>query len=66
MRAQIKKVNQQYKAKANTNCTHVDFKPGDLVLSYLTKEKFSLLTPSLYKVLMITNTNVMVHILMCC
>ena len=40
--AQIKKVNEQYKAKINNNRTYLEFKLGDLVWLYLRKERFSL------------------------
>jgi len=35
-------VNEQYKAKFNKNCTHPEFRPGDLVWLYLRKERFPL------------------------
>jgi len=40
VRAQIEKVNEQYKTKANKNQTHLEFKPGDLVWLHLRKERF--------------------------
>ena len=40
VRSQIKKVNEQYKAKANKNCVHIEFQPGDLVWLHLRKERF--------------------------
>jgi len=41
VRAQIEKVNEQYKVKANKNCTHLEFKLGDLVWLHLRKVQFS-------------------------
>jgi len=39
MRAQIEKVNEQYKAKANKKHTHLEFKPRDLVWLHLKEGK---------------------------
>jgi len=39
---QIEKVNEQYKQKANKNCAHLEFKPGDLVWLHFRKERFPL------------------------
>ena len=40
MRAQIDKVNEQYKTKANKSRTHLEFKPRDLLWIHLIKERF--------------------------
>ena len=40
VRAQIEKVNEQYKTKANKNRTHLEFKSGDFVRLHLRKERF--------------------------
>ena len=37
---QIKKVNEQYKLKANKNHAHLEVKLGDLVWLHLRKERF--------------------------
>ena len=41
VRAQIEKMNEQYKAKSSKSRTHLEFKLGGLVWLYLGKEKFS-------------------------
>ena len=41
VRAQIKKVNEQYKARANKNHTYLEFQLGDLVWLHLRKKRFS-------------------------
>jgi len=40
VRAQIEKVNEQYKQKANKNGPHIELKLGDLVWLHLRKETF--------------------------
>ena len=40
VRAQIEKMNEPYKQKANKKCPHLEFKPSDLVLLHLRKERF--------------------------
>jgi len=40
VRAQIEKVNEQYKQKANKNRPHLEFKPGYLIWLHLRKERF--------------------------
>jgi len=42
----MEKMNEQCKAIANKNHTHLDFKPWDLVWLYLRKERFPLRTKS--------------------
>jgi len=42
VRGQIKKVNEQYKLKANKNRTNLEFKLRDLVWLHLRKERFPL------------------------
>jgi len=39
-RPQIKRLNEQYKAKANKNHTRLEFQQGDLVWLHLRKERF--------------------------
>jgi len=41
VRAQIGKVNAQYKLKANKNRIYLKFKPGDLMWLHLRKERFA-------------------------
>ena len=40
VRAQIEKLNEQYKAKATKNSTHFELKSRDLVWLHLNKETF--------------------------
>jgi len=40
VRAHIKKVNEQYKTKANNNHTHLEFQLGDIVWLHLRKQRF--------------------------
>ena len=40
VRAQIEKVNEQYKQRANKNHPRLEFKSGDLVWLHLRKERF--------------------------
>ena len=40
VRAHTEKVNEKCKAKANKNCTHLEFQSGDLVWILLRKERF--------------------------
>ena len=40
MRAQIEKVNEQYRVKANKNHNHLEFQSGDHVWVQLRKERF--------------------------
>ncbi|GJX33949.1 gag-pol polyprotein [Tanacetum coccineum] len=40
VKSRIEKANEMYKAKANKNCKHSTFSPGDLVWIHLIKERF--------------------------
>jgi len=40
VRAQIEKVNEQYKAKANKNHTHLQFQLEDLIWLHLSNKRF--------------------------
>jgi len=39
LRAQIEKINEQYKAKANESCTNLKFQSGDFVWLHLRKKR---------------------------
>jgi len=42
VRAQIEKVSEQYKSKAEKNHTYLEFNPGDLIWIHLRKKRFPL------------------------